>query len=424
MHTAAVLGRGVQRLAKKYNDLKVTSGSPTRATWYVVKYLARVALPATRYSIQGARHRKARVDIERTVTEDGPPLVAFKITGGIGDMIVAARYIRDLLASVEPFRFDVYCKQPAVAEWIFSGFPQFRAAYLELSFHYLKSEYAAALWTTQFVLFYAEDANWSLIRQRPKLAATLQSIVKFRGTIDPIVNAHPYLDGHLSQVATYMNRRRADFLHGMSDIPYGGDELALSVPNGAVSRYSLKGKRFITLHNGFDPDFIITADRATKCYRRFAEVVQMCRTKLPDVIFVQIGTSTSQSISGVHLNLLGRTTLQETAELIQHAALHVDNESGLVHLARCLGKCSLVLFGPTPLAYFAYQANINMHPPECGGCWWINQTWMDQCPRGQRTPVCMQHDPADIADTIIKKVRQERLGNVVALSTGAVAQGA
>jgi hypothetical protein len=56
-----------------------------------------------------------------------------------------------------------------------------------------------------------------------------------------------------------------------------------------------------------------------------------------------------------------------------------------------------VLFGPTLADYFAYPMNINLRPAECGGCWWINQTWMDQCPRGFPEAVCMTgHDPEHV----------------------------
>jgi hypothetical protein len=120
---------------------------------------------------------------------------------------------------------------------------------------------------------------------------------------------------------------------------------------------------------------------------------------------VQIGVAaTSTPIDGVDLNLIATTNLLESAGLIAHAVLHVDNESGLVHLARCLGVQSCVLFGPTPMSYFAYPENVNMVPPECGGCWWVNQTWMDQCPRGMKEPACMRHDPAIVANAIIAAV--------------------
>jgi ADP-heptose:LPS heptosyltransferase len=116
---------------------------------------------------------------------------------------------------------------------------------------------------------------------------------------------------------------------------------------------------------------------------------------------VQLGSSSSIPISGVDINLIDKTTIEEAAGLIKHALLHIDNEGGLVHVARCLGVRSCVVFGPTPAEYFGYPENINFRPLECGGCWWINETWMDQCPRGFDIPKCMEsHLPATIASAI------------------------
>jgi hypothetical protein len=92
--------------------------------------------------------------------------------------------------------------------------------------------------------------------------------------------------------------------------------------------------------------------------------------------------------------------------VLKHSRFHIDIESGLVHLARCFGVRSCVLFGPTPADYFGYPDNVNLRPAECGGCWWINQTWMDQCPRGLSEAICMTgHDPERVAAAIIEALQ-------------------
>jgi hypothetical protein len=72
-----------------------------------------------------------------------------------------------------------------------------------------------------------------------------------------------------------------------------------------------------------------------------------------------------------------------------------------VHIARTLGVKSCVIFGPTSIDYFAYPDNINIRPTLCGGCWWINSTWMDACPRGFEMAPCMStQKPEDIVAAI------------------------
>jgi hypothetical protein len=82
---------------------------------------------------------------------------------------------------------------------------------------------------SQFVLFYGETAKWGLLREHKKLVKVLQNISRSRRGIEPLIAAHPYLDGYLAQKAVYANCRRANFLHKMSNVQYGGDKLELSV---------------------------------------------------------------------------------------------------------------------------------------------------------------------------------------------------
>ena len=129
--------------------------------------------------------------------------------------------------------------------------------------------------------------------------------------------------------------------------------------------------------------------------------MELLRQKRPYLRFVQIGVGTSQPLAEVDIDLVNRTSVAEAAGLIGDALMHVDNEGGLVHLARCLGVDSAVVFGPTPSNYFGYAGNVNIDPPFCGGCWWSDDTWMERCPRGFGTPRCMtEQDPAAVAGAI------------------------
>jgi Glycosyltransferase family 9 (heptosyltransferase) len=391
-----------RRLRKKFGDARSTAGTG-RALLYLSKFIvARRGLLVAYFAAPfwGRKLRDELVKFRSEIHGEVPPLIAIKITGGIGDLIVIARYIRDLLAESEPFRFDIYCNSITV-KWVFHNVPELRSVYSEFLFERLKHEYPLALWISQFVLFYGETANWGLLREHKKLVEVLQNISRSRRGIEPLIAAHPYLDGYLAQKAVYSNCRRANFLHKMSKVQYGGDKLELLVAENVLEQYGLRAKQYLTIHNGFDPAFVITAKAATKCYHQFGEVVRLLKAEHREVKIVQLGSSSSIPISGVDINLIDKTTIEEAAGLIKHALLHIDNEGGLVHVARCLGVRSCVVFGPTPAEYFGYPENINFRPLECGGCWWINETWMDQCPRGFDIPKCMEsHLPATIASAI------------------------
>ena len=186
---------------------------------------------------------------------------------------------------------------------------------------------------------------------------------------------------------------------------YGGDRMSIPRDAGIVAQLGLKSRHYVTVHNGFDTGFVITGRRATKCYRRFDAVVAILKQSLPHLTFVQVGAGTSEPIAECDIDLIGKTTLSEVAAILAGAAFHIDNESGLVHLARCYGVSAGVVFGPTPADYFAYPDNLSIEPPICGNCWWMTRTWMDLCPKGYATPRCMtEQDPALVADRILAEI--------------------
>jgi ADP-heptose:LPS heptosyltransferase len=123
--------------------------------------------------------------------------------------------------------------------------------------------------------------------------------------------------------------------------------------------------------------------------------VHQALTFHPDLTFVQIGTSTSEPLPECDRVLIGQTTLPTAAGLLANSALHLDNEGGLVHLARCYGVRSVVVFGPTPSDYFGYPDNVNVEPVVCGRCWWLTRTWMEACPRHYSTVRCMTEQPPE-----------------------------
>jgi ADP-heptose:LPS heptosyltransferase len=345
-----------------------------------------------------ARHLREELRVAREATPDSPPCIAVAVTGGIGDLLVIARLLRDLGQHVGGARFDVFCPRPALAEWAFGGVPGFRRACYDILFDGLRSEYDMALRANQMVVLYQESLRWPVLRDHPVLASVANSLMRQRPKIDPFVTQHPWLDNFLAQKAVFAGCRRRDFLHHLAGIAYGGDGMAVPQDPAALERFGLKAGRYVTVHNGFDANFVIAGQRATKCYPHFGPVVDRLQAARPDLLFVQLGTVTSECIPSCDLDLIGRTSMPEVAALLAGSALHVDNEGGLVHLAACLGTRAGVIFGPTPSDYFGYPGNINIDPPACGGCWWITRSWMDHCAKGYARPRCLHdQDPDSVA---------------------------
>ncbi|MCE9605036.1 MAG: hypothetical protein K8U03_09060 [Planctomycetia bacterium] len=330
----------------------------------------------------------------------GDVTVAFRVSGGIGDHLIAARYIRDLLDTVGDFKFDVFSLRPETAKWIFSSFKQFNACYEDsrnwkAAYH----NYPLAMWLMSFVVAFPWAMKRAAIQKgNSKLLRVTSAIEKFMPKIELFVHNHPRLDAMLAQTNVYMNMNRYSFLQRMSGFEYGGPRLDLVTDSRTLSRFGLEGRQYVTVHNGFDNQEALRVGEgkpATKCYTRFGEVVALLRESYPDLCFVQLGTKTSTPISEVDVNLIDRTSVQETAEVIRHSLFHLDNESGLVHMAACLGVESCVVFGPTSVEYFGYEENVNVRPTFCGGCWWSTGDWLKRCPRGFEEARCMTEQPPE-----------------------------
>lgn len=386
-----------QRMVWTFREVHTATGSLPRTMAHMLRFISRKLVPLLRYAsftvfrlfvLRGLRRRNSAVL--------GRPVVGIRVLGGVGDCIVIARYLRDLQAGTEPILFDLYSNKPAVSRWIFSGVPGFRFSHGEAIFSPAKAGYTLAMQVSQFVV--VEDAWISpdLATGYPGLARAVDSIRRMRPSLEPIIAEHPRLDSFLAQKAVFANRSRRDWLQFMSAVPYGGDAIAVSWSDDARRRHGLMARPYVTVHNGYDPDMVVSNARATKCYPHFGQVIAMLRATHPDVAFVQLGIHTSQPLPAADIDLIGRTSLAEAAGLIRGALFHIDNESGLVHLAAAMGTRSCVVFGPTSSRYFGYPANISVDPGFCGGCWWITETWMNHCPRGFATARCMTEQPPSL----------------------------
>ncbi|HET6610165.1 MAG TPA: hypothetical protein VFG62_26105, partial [Rhodopila sp.] len=183
-----------------------------------------------------------------------------------------ARFLRDLIAYAGPFNFDTFSSSPGRAKWVLGGLPGSINNYHDILFDQVKQEYTFALRLNQFALVYEETVKWRDIRSHHQLVEVVVNLVKSRTLIEPFIDRHPYMDNFLAQVAVFRERQRHTFLHFLAKVPYGGDGFELSTSDSCLRRYGLQPRSYVTIHNGFDPGFVISGRRATKCYTHFDEV--------------------------------------------------------------------------------------------------------------------------------------------------------
>jgi ADP-heptose:LPS heptosyltransferase len=125
-------------------------------------------------------------------------------------------------------------------------------------------------------------------------------------------------------------------------------------------------------------------------------------------------------LEGLHgRNLAGRTSLAETAAVIDRSALLVSGDSGLLHMAVGLGKPTVSLFGPGSVAKWAPRGPghivLTKNLP-CSPCTRFGYT--PRCPRGAE---CLQSITVEeVAEAVFKllesrpekeKPRRKAIGN-------------
>jgi hypothetical protein len=388
-------------VSRKFQDMRATSGSRLETARFASKFIVKRSGYVLRHAMLCLNAPRAAAPRAAPLTPvpQPAPTLAIKITGGIGDAIIAARLMRDLRDAAGHFAFDVYANDPAVIDWIFAPVAGFGKSYSVFLFDRRRPDYDAAMYVSHFVkIFSAREDAFS---GAPVLRAALQAAITFEGRIRDYVAQHPLRDNHLARFALGQKLDRMSLAYAMFGIPKGPDRLALAVNEAGLQKFNLRPGAYITVHNGFDENMVVLGRASTKIYPGFAQVVAALRRDFPNLPVVQLGVpATSRPIAGVDRALIGQTTLPEAAALIKHAAWHIDVESGLVHLARCFGTPCTVIFGPTSVAYFGYRENQNIPPSACGDCWWLTETWMAKCPKGHAVPVCTQQDPQRIAQTV------------------------
>ncbi len=318
--------------------------------------------------------------------------LAVHMEGGIGDVILAARLVEAAWHALDQCDIDIYYQAPEVARFVFHGTPFIR--------HILAAAppRAAGYDLSVSTLHYAGITvhNEARVRQLcPETADRLAQAGKNFAPLRGLADKRPHLDGLWGRIAAAAGRNALDNLGYCSGLALSRQtELTLTPEIDAMASLpALLGAAgcYITVHDGFDNSMKMPPGGATKCWplAHWEAFVSSFKATHPDCKVVQLGNAKSRAIAGVDVNLLGRTSLHQTSWLIKTAALHVDTDSGLVHLARAVHTRAVVLFGPTDARLYGHDAHIVVNAGNCAPCWWSTPDWLAHCPRGLKQPVCM-----------------------------------
>jgi hypothetical protein len=410
------LRRGIRR----YKQL-----STTNSQWKVVGYFLE-RLYSRGQSALISRAMRLRTSLRRA-DDDGAQVLtyAIRITGGLGDALIIARLARDLQAELGPVPFDVYFQSPEAVEPFFRAIPGFRVCLDAEAFPAEVAQYSFALLANQFVTFATDHLKSSfLAKKAPKVLEYVAHTEASRKAIEKYIAVHPALDGAFADLVAPQGHKRHTYLHEMMGMCYGGDALAIPVDPQLPAQLGLAVGHYITVHDGWDTKAKLMSDRPMKALPRdsWKEIVATIKARRPDIQVVQLGGATGADIEGVDVNLKKKLSFLQSVSVLAGSLLHVDTESGLVHVGASLGVRSVVAFGPTNVDWFCYPQNVNIRPKQCGNCWWVTDSWLDVCAAGYAVPVCTSRAsiaPADVAAQVLDAIEPCARASVSAHEDGA-----
>lgn len=335
---------------------------------------------------------------------DGAAKLLFFLRGGLGDVAMAATYLKELrrFSECDACRFLVApTNSLAATRSIFRGFQNVEVVDLA-------SNIEAKMFDER--LLSGVDAWVDLIRfpalkrwnpetfalLAPKLGAYFERIERFNKERAKLTLTEPNVDyiKVAFSLANGQNRRsQPDFDKAleMDDATrplMTVDETAFDV----LAKNGLDGRPYLTLQRGVDVSY--QGANNTRMWPKpyYERLIETIKTNFPELTIVQLGKADPASdLTGVDVDLRGRTTFEELKVLLKNSALHIDGECGMVHFAHSLNSRSAVFFAQTNVDFCGYPENINVKVDGvCPiSCEWVVDDWQDRCPRGFEAPPCM-----------------------------------
>ena len=318
-----------------------------------------------------------------TTTADASPYrdddlhVAFVLDGGLGDVLVNARFVEDFCRSFGPMRASVYTPlEEDAAQDIFAAVPSVEA----VRSGPCRQAYDLVL-PVLFLPFVAfcDDARLAGVGSEA-LRAYVASLRTFQRD-----NACWFSeqDSFLADMLAYGRVRRGS----RENIPYACGTLEPGQASrlcaaGQAPGFSWGGRPFFTVSRGSG-----AAGNSTKLWarERYDDLLQRLHNTFPHLVSVQIGDASDVPLA-VDADLRGATDFRTVSALLQGSVLHIAPEGGLVHLRHRLGGGpSVVLFGPTDPDFYGYPENMNLRAPVCQPCEWLQRDWQQRCMNGHDT---------------------------------------
>lgn len=221
----------------------------------------------------------------------------------------------------------------------------------------------------------------------PHWTEDFQKALSLQQKLLTVTQNTPHLDGLWAKISVAYGSSRVANMGLSTGIPVGQNDRAPIALDPVkqkeiLNKLGLEGKKYVTIHDGTNTHTDLHGRAATRCWPRahWERFGRLFKRSFPDIRLVQLGGTNSTPFDFADVCLVGKTAVSDLPYILQGAALHIDGESGMVHLANLTDTRSIVLFGPSPLPYLAYERNVNLRAGDCRDCMCIYADWMSRCP--------------------------------------------
>jgi hypothetical protein len=339
------------------------------------------------------------ISANRVISEEcDKTQIAILLRGGIGDVMIAARWLHRLIPRIRSggdFVIDIYYALPDNIVFIFGNFDCVRYIYHDITFDYVSRYYSLALAINHLGFLELKKASLDDLSVNRPLSEMLGSWSTGIGDFKKFTNEdyHPKLGAGFAHFIQAHGFTRQDILRAQTGEPVPVSPFPFFFSEGdALPDHGILHSPYMTIHDGWDSQLMLGSRRPTKSYPRekWASLVSEIKHRFPRLGIVQVGGGTGAEIPGVDLSLKDSIPLSRAARVLQRSLLHLDTDSGLVHIAASLGTKALVLFGPTDISYYGYPQNMNVNAPGCNNCWLSSGSWITTCLIGDVVPRCME----------------------------------
>ncbi|OGT77336.1 MAG: hypothetical protein A3G71_03265 [Gammaproteobacteria bacterium RIFCSPLOWO2_12_FULL_38_14] len=334
-------------------------------------------------------------------------LFAAQFQGGIGDLVNASAFLTALYENKSFPKLDLYFHNTRALQFVFSKAPFVNKLFDIDTLKTNSKNYDLILTITDWL-----EVEVNTNKKLHPLSLSIEKIFKNKK------NNFQHYDLYLRKRYLFKGYYAYEMVRrGFNRISAPGYFLDLAISKTHLKIYpdhpsesylasqSLTPHTYITIHDGFDNDFVHKTHRSTKQWSlaHWENLCRLLQDSFPHLRIIQLGAKTSRPIPGITDSFINKTSLEEAAFILKNSKLHIDGESGLARIAAALQTPCITLFGPTNFEYFAIAGNINLKPQACGGCNWFSDDWMSECPRGFKQPECLE---STLPDAVFKKAQE------------------